>query len=104
MAPVRHFVSCTVIVLIGLLKITSAAILYEGATIIAFNDSKQSLNVLENASILIEDNVITELGQITNLTSIPSNTTRIDAMGKIISPGFIDAYVPIPANTFAHSY
>lgn len=70
----------------------SGAILYEGATIISFNDTTERLDVLNDASMLIEGNTIAALTEGTLDGEIPSNTTRVNATGKIISPGFIDTH------------
>ena len=70
--------------------VVHGSILYEGGTVLAFDESTERINVLENASVLIEGNTITQIATTFNSSSMPSNTTRIDATGKIISPGFID--------------
>lgn len=70
-----------------------ASIIYEGGTVIAFDESTESIKVLEDTSVVIEGNTITQLAKSSDLTSIPSNATRVDAAGKIICPGFIDVYV-----------
>jgi imidazolonepropionase-like amidohydrolase len=67
-----------------------AAIVYEGGTVIAFDDSSERVKILDNASIVIEGNKISQIIEGNSATPTPSNATRIDASGKIISPGFID--------------
>ena len=75
-----------------LLSLARGAILYEGGTIISFNESTEKLEILRNASLLVEDDIISELSEGPISTTIPANTTRIDAAGKIISPGFMDTH------------
>lgn len=70
----------------------SGAILYEGATIISFNESTERLSILNDASMLIEGDTIAGLGEGSLDVDIPGNTTRVNATGKIISPGFIDTH------------
>lgn len=73
-----------------LVSASQAAVLYERATIISYNDTLRESAVLRNASLLIEADRITALSEET--ISVPANTTRIDATDKIISPGFIDTH------------
>lgn len=70
----------------------SGAILYEGATIISFDDPTERLNILNDASMLIEGDTIAALSEGTLDSEVPGNTTRVNATGKIISPGFIDTH------------
>jgi imidazolonepropionase-like amidohydrolase len=72
----------------------SGAILYEGATIISFNETTERLSVLHDASLLIEGDTIAALSEGSLDHDIPGNTTRINATGSIISPGFIGRYIP----------
>lgn len=67
----------------------SGAILYEGATIISFNDTSERLSILHDASLLIEGDTIAALSEGTLDRDIPNNTTRINATGSIISPGYV---------------
>lgn len=71
-------------------SLASAATLYEHATIISFNDTAQGLQVLQDASLLIEDDRVAALSE--GSIDAPVNATRIDATDKIISPGFIDTH------------
>ena len=68
----------------------SPTILYEGATIISFDESTQEPRVLENGNLLIDGSRIAELSTGPLEGNISSNTTRVNATGKIITPGFID--------------
>jgi cytosine/adenosine deaminase-related metal-dependent hydrolase len=78
----------------------SGAILYEGATIISFNDTTERLSILNDASMLIEGDTITALGEGSLEYDIPGNTTRINATGSIISPGFIDTHTHLWQTAF----
>jgi cytosine/adenosine deaminase-related metal-dependent hydrolase len=78
----------------------SGAILYEGATIISFNDTTERLSILHDASLLIEGDTIAALSEGSLNGDIPSNTTRINATGSIISPGFIDTHTHLWQTAF----
>ena len=56
-----------------------------GATVITMNGDE----VLENATILIEQNRITQIGK--NI-SVPSDVKTVDVKGKYIMPGMIDVH------------
>jgi len=73
----------------------SGAILYEGATIISFNDTTERLSILHDASLLIEGETIAALSEGTLNRDIPNNTTRINATGSIISPGYVNEDNPL---------
>lgn len=66
------------------------SMVYEGGTIISFNETTEELQVLRNASLLIENDRITGLFE--GYLQAPANVTRVDATDKIISPGFIDTH------------
>ena len=89
MVSIKSFISHLVF---GWMHLTRAlaAIVYEGGTVIAYDDTTESVKILDNASIVIEGNKITQIFEKGDSTSFLSNATRIDASGKIISPGFID--------------
>lgn len=78
----------------------SGAILYEGATIISFNENDERVSILDDASMLIDGDTIAALSEGTIDSGVPSNTTRVNATGKIISPGFIDTHT-VSLNTAA---
>lgn len=58
-----------------------------GARIITMNGDK----VIENGTIIIEDNKILSLGE-SSAVDIPSKAKVIDVQGKTIMPGFIDVH------------
>lgn len=78
----------------------SGAILYEGATIISFNDTAERLSVLQDGSLLIEGDTIAALCEGPLDFDVPANTTRINATGSIISPGFIDTHTHLWQTAF----
>nr|WP_298794327.1 amidohydrolase family protein [uncultured Allomuricauda sp.] len=67
---------------------------------IAFTNARiitmENDEVLENATIIIKDNKIESIGASSEIT-IPSNTEIIDAKGKTIMPGIVDAHAHIGA-------
>jgi imidazolonepropionase-like amidohydrolase len=89
MVSIKSFITYLVF---GWLFLTGAlaAIVYEGGTVIAYDDSTDNVKILYNTSIVIEGNEITQILAKNDSTSFPTNANRIDASGKIISPGFID--------------
>ena len=78
----------------------SGAILYEGATIISFNDTTERLSILQDGSLLIEGDKVAALSEGPLDFDVPSNTTRINATGSIISPGFIDTHTHLWQTAF----
>ena len=62
-------------------------IAFTGARIITMNDDE----VLENGTILIQDNKIMGIGPNTNI-SIPTDAKIIDVTGKTIMPGLVDVH------------
>ena len=59
-----------------------------GGHLINTNDGK----IINNSIIIIENNLITEVGKAGKLT-IPANAQRIDATGKWIMPGMTDSHI-----------
>ena len=66
--------------------------LFERGTIVSFNESSQSLEVLRDSSLLVTGNRIAAIFSSANNVSIPTGTERISAENQIISPGFIDTH------------
>lgn len=74
-------------------KITYAAsILFTDATIITFDTNTSRTEVLQNSSLLVEDDRVSHIYHNTRPNSYPNNTELVNATGKIISPGFIDTH------------
>ncbi len=63
---------------------SSGSVHIKGGTVLTITDG-----VLENTDVLIEDGIITEIGQ--NLDT-PSGVSEVDATGKYVMPGIIDAH------------
>ncbi len=78
---------------LGLVRLTEAtSTLFTGGTIVAFDRTTEGLRVIRNGSILIQDDRIAEISNTSCLSKVSSDTQRIDATGKIITPGFIDTH------------
>ncbi|THU82789.1 Metallo-dependent hydrolase [Dendrothele bispora CBS 962.96] len=94
--------------------VLAGSILLEEGTVISFDDASQSPRILRNTSILITNDRITTIFDSSNPSDvpIPTDTERVPAQGKIISPGFIDthkhgwqtAYKTIASNTTLAEY
>lgn len=66
--------------------------LFEGGTVISFDDATQNVQVLYNTSILVSGNeIISIFPQSRNITFSP-DTEIIPSEGKILSPGFVDTH------------
>lgn len=64
--------------------------LLKNGTVISYVNSSQSLQILRNASVLIEGDHIKEIAE---APSAPENAEIIDVGGKIVSPGFVNTHV-----------
>ncbi|WYZ38403.1 hypothetical protein EsH8_III_000317 [Colletotrichum jinshuiense] len=74
-------------------SLASASILLQGGTIIAFDETSNSLNVIRNGSLLITDDRITSIYTADQTLPQASNDTQVvDATNKIITPGFVDTH------------
>ncbi|KAF5364989.1 hypothetical protein D9758_008192 [Tetrapyrgos nigripes] len=74
--------------------IRAASTLFEGGTVISFDESFQTPVVLQNMSLLVTDDRIAAIFDSDSQGDvvIPGDTERISAEGKILSPGFIDTH------------
>ncbi|KAJ4129461.1 hypothetical protein NW765_016334 [Fusarium oxysporum] len=90
----RSFLSGCYLNLISFISLSQASsILFTGATIIAFDEARDDLNVIRNGSLLVKDDRIAGIWPAkSELSSVPRDTKIIDATGKIITPGFIDTH------------
>jgi cytosine/adenosine deaminase-related metal-dependent hydrolase len=70
----------------------SATILFEHGTIISFNETRGSLEVLSNHSLLVVNDTISAIFPTNSTISIPAGTVRISAEGDILSPGHVDTH------------
>ncbi|KAL4801190.1 hypothetical protein BDV18DRAFT_167621, partial [Aspergillus unguis] len=64
-------------------------------TVLAFDRTSQSIQVLPRASILIVDGRITAIEQNSEDLSAPPDAEVVDVTGKIVSPGFVNTHVHI---------
>jgi cytosine/adenosine deaminase-related metal-dependent hydrolase len=89
-----------------------ANILFEGGTVISFNNVTQTVEVLYNTSLLVSGNTVASIFPVSKNISLPPQTEIIPSVGKIISPGFVDthrhlwqtAYKTIASNTSLAEY
>ncbi|CAI6061279.1 unnamed protein product, partial [Clonostachys chloroleuca] len=76
-----------------LLKVTTTHhTLIEGATVIVYDDDVDSFKSLPSTSVLIAGDAITAIFPTGEDQSIPDDAEVIDAMGEIVSPGFVDTH------------
>jgi imidazolonepropionase-like amidohydrolase len=71
------------------------SLLITNGTIISGNGNE----ILQNGSILIENNIIKDIGS-KNTINIPENCGIIDVEGSFILPGFIDTHMHLMSNGF----
>ncbi|KAK3830375.1 MAG: amidohydrolase [Linnemannia gamsii] len=69
----------------------SSSVLFKGATIIAYDDKKDDLDIIRGGSLLIINDRIADVGKKIN-TPIPEGTEVVDVTGSIITPGFVDTH------------
>lgn len=65
---------------------------FSGATIIAFDENSESLRIIRNGSILVENDRITAISEATTIDNTSGDTITVDVTGQIITPGFIDTH------------
>ncbi|RTE71914.1 hypothetical protein BHE90_013672 [Fusarium euwallaceae] len=75
------------------LRALSKSILFEQGAVITYDEETQSVQVKRNHSVLIEDDRVTAIFDLSKgNVSIPPDTEVIYAGNDIISPGFIDTH------------
>ncbi|KAL3451347.1 hypothetical protein BJX65DRAFT_321288 [Aspergillus insuetus] len=65
----------------------------KNGTVLAFDQTTQSIRVLRRASILIENGHISAIEEDFEALSAPDGVEIIDVSGKIVSPGFVNTHV-----------
>lgn len=87
--------------------------LFEGGTVITYDDTANAIKVLSDACVLVTgDRIAAIFEQGAANVTIPSATERVSAVGKIVSPGFVDthrhgwqtAYKTLGSNTTLAEY
>ncbi len=59
-----------------------------------------ALEIIENGAVVCHDGRITEVGETSGLSDLPSGAKVIDAAGKVVTPGLIDPHThPVFATT-----
>ncbi|PNS19810.1 hypothetical protein CAC42_7777 [Sphaceloma murrayae] len=94
------------------LPLSLAATLFEGGTVIAFDDTTQRLRVIRDGAVLVDGNTITGVYSSNEVRTLPPDTETVDITGDIISTGFVDthrhvwqtAYRSIGSNTSLAEY
>jgi cytosine/adenosine deaminase-related metal-dependent hydrolase len=69
-----------------------AATLFTGGTVIAWSNATESLSILRNGSILVEDSTVTAIYSGAPTSSLPSDVEIVNTTNDIISTGFIDTH------------
>ncbi|KIH86488.1 chlorohydrolase family protein [Sporothrix brasiliensis 5110] len=92
----------------------STSILFHDATIITFDDATKRIKIVAPGSLWVQDDRIAGIYDADTPVpaDLPANTEKVDATGKIISPGFVDthrhgwqtAFRSIAANTTLPEY
>ncbi|KAH8680001.1 hypothetical protein BGZ60DRAFT_369717 [Tricladium varicosporioides] len=72
--------------------IHASSIVLQGGTIIAFDDSTSSLNILRCGSLHIVNDRIHAIYDETQSATFPADTQFINVTNHIVSPGFIDTH------------
>jgi cytosine/adenosine deaminase-related metal-dependent hydrolase len=72
--------------------LSSAATLFQGGTVIAWDTSANYLNVVRNGSVLVENDTISAVFSGPYNGTLPSDLEVVDATNDIISTGFIDTH------------
>ncbi|CAI6038056.1 unnamed protein product [Clonostachys chloroleuca] len=80
------------ILCLSTLRVEASSKLFEGATIISFDDDTNSINVIRNGSLLVIDDRIAGLCASSELLNTPPDAETVNVSGQIITPGFIDTH------------
>ncbi|KAK7449315.1 hypothetical protein VKT23_013458 [Stygiomarasmius scandens] len=75
------------------LGVNAASTLFQGGTIISFDESTSTPRILRNASLLVTDDRIASIfDSDDSAPRLPPGTTVVPSSGKILTPGFIDTH------------
>lgn len=69
-----------------------AATLFTGGTVIAWSDATESLEIIRNGSILLENSTITAIYAGASTITLPSDLEIVNTTNDIVSTGFIDTH------------
>ncbi|KAM0413595.1 hypothetical protein ACHAPT_013625 [Fusarium lateritium] len=86
-----QFYRCYTLFLSATCGLASTLVLDKGA-VITFDNATQSVKVLRDHSVVIEDDTISAIIPSADSASFPPDAEIVPAKGKIISPGFIDTH------------
>lgn len=84
-------------VLAGIASLTTTALcanstLFQGGTIITFDEASQLPKALHGSSLLVTGDSIAKIFDGSDNVTLPAGTEIINVEGKIVSPGFIDTH------------
>ena len=71
---------------------TTSSVLLAGGTIIAFNRSSESLEIVRNGAVLVTDDKTSAIYESIPDVILSRNTEILNVEGKIITPGFISTH------------
>ncbi|OAA34022.1 amidohydrolase family protein [Beauveria brongniartii RCEF 3172] len=72
--------------------VAASSTLFSGGTIIAFDEDSESLKIIRNGSILVENDRITAIYEDAATNNTSGDTLAVDITGQIITPGFVDTH------------
>lgn len=77
----------------GLFSVVSAAAtLFTNGTIIAFDNSSNSLNIIRNGSVLVDNDRIAKVVLASYTVTLPDDTEMINLAGGILASGMVDTH------------
>ncbi|PSN75567.1 Metallo-dependent hydrolase [Corynespora cassiicola Philippines] len=88
MLPLKTFLTSATLLYV----VSAASTLFEKGTIVAFDVTTESLNIIRNGSVLVEDDRITAVVSGLYNGTLPNDTDIIDVKGDIVSTGMVDTH------------
>ncbi|KAJ3547927.1 hypothetical protein NM208_g1256 [Fusarium decemcellulare] len=82
---IKHLFSLGVVV-------AARNVLFDGGTIISFDEEAGGVKVLRNHSVLVKGNTISAIFPSGSGTDLPEDVDVVPVSGKILTPGFIDTH------------